>query len=335
MKKKTVGSVILFATAIVWGFSYIAQVLGAKSAEPFLFNACRFLLGGAVLLPVILLFERDHPDRKKKRLTLLSALLAGFLLLFATLFQQLGAQITENPGKSGFITSLYTVLTPILYFAIFRRKTGLRTWIGAALAVVGLCLLCYDGENFFSVGLGEVYLFAGAIFWALQIIVIEYFVDRVSMLKFASFQFLACGFASLILALILGQFSFGAIQGASLAILYCGLISVGAGYTGQIVGQKLCEEPTRSAIFLSLEGLFSALCGALWNLLPLGEDMKVSNTFTGLGILGGVLLFVAIVIVQVDFSELIRNRGRGKKQKETAETDVVLENQTHEMAKKD
>ena len=58
MKSKFTATVMLFSTAIIWGFAFVAQVLGSDHVEPFTFNGIRFMLGSASLIPVYCLFKR-------------------------------------------------------------------------------------------------------------------------------------------------------------------------------------------------------------------------------------------------------------------------------------
>lgn len=45
MNKKILANIFLFLTAIIWGFAFVAQVLGSDVIDPFSFNAIRFGLG--------------------------------------------------------------------------------------------------------------------------------------------------------------------------------------------------------------------------------------------------------------------------------------------------
>ena len=54
MDKKTMGSnVLLGLAALIWGVAFVAQSVGMEYVGAFTFNACRFLIGSAVLLPLI------------------------------------------------------------------------------------------------------------------------------------------------------------------------------------------------------------------------------------------------------------------------------------------
>ena len=45
--------ILLLVTAAIWGFGFVAQVLGMNYMEPFAFVGVRFLLGALSLVPVL------------------------------------------------------------------------------------------------------------------------------------------------------------------------------------------------------------------------------------------------------------------------------------------
>ena len=73
-----------------------------------------------------------------------------------------------------------------------------------------------------------------------------------------------------------------------MAILYGGLLSVGVAYTLQVVAQKDAK-PTHAAILLSMESVFGVIGGALF----------LEESLNGRGLIGCVLIFVAIIISQI------------------------------------
>lgn len=286
MKTKAKSTILLFMTAIIWGFAFVAQRVGAEFVGAFTFNGIRFLLGSASLIPVILLFEREKFDKKKLRKTLLVGLGAGLILFIASTLQQLGIEWTGSAGKAGFLTGLYIVLVPMIRF-LFGKKTSILTFIGAIFALAGLFLLCMSGDKL-SFTKGDIVLIIGAVFWALHILVIDKFVNDISPLKFSMTQFFVCGAVSIICALFTEDISFSTIQSAGIPILYGGLMSVGVAYTCQTLGQKNAD-PTFASIVFSTESVFSAIGGAI----------ILHEIMSGRGYLGCVLIFIGIVLSQL------------------------------------
>ncbi len=289
MKTKIKSTFLLFLTAIIWGFAFVAQRVGAEFVGAFTFNGIRFLLGACSLVPLILLFEREKFDKEKFIKTLVPSLLAGTILFVASTLQQYGVEITQSAGKAGFLTGLYIVLVPLIRF-VMGKKTSIFTFFGAVFAVVGLFFLCMTG-NEISFGIGDVVLIIGAFFWAGHILVVDKYVNNISPLKFSMMQFLVCGILSIICALMFEDIKFEAIKSAGIPILYGGLMSVGVAYTCQILGQKDAD-PTFASIVFSTESVFSAIGGAI----------ILNEIMSGRGYLGCVLIFIGIILSQLDLT---------------------------------
>lgn len=298
--KGLLANLMFFATAIIWGFAFVAQRQGSNHIGSFAFNGIRFALGAVSLIPVILIFDRKAESRANNIKLLWASALAGFVLYAASALQQVGIVYTQDSGKAGFITAIYTVLVPIACAVFFHQKISWNAWVGFALAGVGLYLLSVTG-GISSVGMGYIILFIGSFFWAGHIIVVDRVVGNLSPLKFACAQFAFCALFSLLSALIFeGPITTEAVKGAAVPILYCGLASVGVAYTLQIVGQKYCSNATLAAIIFSTESVFAAIGGAIL----MGEKMSVR------GYIGCAMIFAGIVISQLVLS--------GKDKKKTA-----------------
>ena len=306
MKSKITSTVMLFTTAIIWGFAFVAQVLGSDHVEPFTFNGLRFMMGATFLIPVYCIFEKNRDmtltaRRANYRWTALGALCGGLCLFIASGLQQYGATLTRDPGKAGFITGLYTVLTPVFYFLIFRKKSGWNVWLGCVLATIGLYLLCLRGDEGSMLGVGELVLLVGSFFWAGHILVVDRFVDHVSPLRFSSWQLFISGAIALLVGVIFEDITWEGVWAARWALLFCGLLSVGVAYTLQVLAQKRTN-PTFAAIIFSTESVFAAVGAILWNLIT-PDHLHVDQEIRPIGYLGCLIIFAGIVLSQISFSK--------------------------------
>lgn len=301
MKIKIKSTVLLFLTAIIWGFAFVAQRVGADYVGTFTFNGIRFLLGSFSLIPVILIFEREEYNKKKMLKTLAVSLAAGTILFIAASLQQYGVVLTGSAGKAGFLTGLYTVLVPVIRF-LMGKKTDILTFVGAFFAVGGLFLLCMTGDKL-TFGKGDIVLIIGAVFWALHILIIDKFVNEISPLKFSMLQFFVCGLISMVIAVFTENIEINAVKSALVPILYGGLMSVGVAYTCQILGQKDAD-PTFASIVFSTESVFSAIGGAI----------ILHEIMSGRGYLGCVLIFIGIVLSQLNLKEIRKKTCNRNKQ---------------------
>lgn len=279
---------MLLIAAAIWGFGFVAQRLGMNYLEPFAFNSARFLLGSLSLLPLLCFLSRQklsrqkvNRDTKPNHSISKGGLICGLVLFVAATLQQYGLFYT-TAAKAGFITGLYLILVPIIGI-LLKHTTGLTTWLGALLAVLGLYLLSVNDN--FTMSLGDTLIFIGALFWAFHILVIDHFSGRIDPIQLSAVQFLVCGLLSLGVALIIETPTLtGALAGWQ-PILFAGVVSVGIAYTLQVVAQKNAK-PSHAAIIMSLEAVFAAI-GGVW---LLDENLSPRAWF-GCGLmLAGMLL---------------------------------------------
>jgi len=280
-------NLLLLLTAVVWGFAFVAQRMGMESMGPFLFNGIRFLLGSLVLIPVCLkesasFAERDHILRGRYRL--FPAVMLGIVLFLGASLQQSGMVFT-TAGKAGFITGLYVVLVPVLGM-VLKQKVRTFTWIGVGFAAVGLYLLSVTGR--FSISRGDLLVLAAAFLWAGHVQIVGHFSGKIPPVFLALVQFGVCSVLSFIVSALVESNSLQGLRQAALPLAYGGLISVGVGYTVQVVAQQWAN-PTHSAIVLSIESPMAAMGG--WMIL--GETISLK------GWIGCVLIFCGMILSQL------------------------------------
>ena len=327
MRKTLLGNLLLLLAAIIWGFAFVAQVLGvSQGVGPFTFNATRFFIGAMALLPVLLILGRKNRksgevksgvETKKgvgewKKL-IFSSVFCGTMLFFAANLQQYALTVNSNPGLAGFITALYTVWTPVAYFLIFRKKTAINVWIAVGVSIAGFYLLCMTDGGGIYFGLDIVLLLISTLFWTAHILSVDKFIAEVDALKLSFGQYMVCSALTAILALIFewNTFSLASVWGAKWSILYCGVLSVGVAYTLQVVGQRMTN-PVFAVIIMSTESVLSAIGGVLWNLL-VPVALAVDQDISDLGYVGCGVIFLGVIISQLDFSRFFRRRDSAGK----------------------
>lgn len=290
--------ILLFITAVVWGVAFVAQSAGMDYVGPYTFNAVRCLLGGIVLIPCVFFLTRSAKKEQKKDGTaskmpvmdlpkdlLIGGLICGFMMFVSTTLQQVGIAYT-TVAKAGFITALYIIIVPILGIFL-KRKAGLKIWISVVIALVGLYLLCMKGS--LSLSKGDFLILICSICFAIHIMVVDHFTEKVSGTKLSCIQFLFAGALSSVLMFLFEEPHWADIGAAWLPICYAGILSCGVAYTFQIIGQR-GTDPTIASLILSLESVVSVLAG--WILL--GETLSPRE------ILGCVLMFGAIILAQIN-----------------------------------
>lgn len=301
MNHKLKYNLLLMLAALIWGSAFVAQSVGMDYLGPFTFNCVRSFMGSIVLLPVIWFMDRQKKTEKagitetektkaegtgtEQRKTLLAGgLCCGVILTLSTSLQQIGIQYT-SAGKAGFITALYILIVPILGM-VLGKKVGIKTWIGVALAVVGMYLLCI--KEGFSISYGDLMVLLCALVFSFHILAVDYFSPKVDGIKLSCIQFFVCGCISVFPMMLAEHPNPHQILQAWLPLAYAGVLSSGVAYTLQIITQKHLN-PTVASLLMSLESVFAVLTG--W--LVLKERLSTKE------LLGCVLVFIAIILAQL------------------------------------
>lgn len=284
-------SLILLLTATIWGVAFVSQSVGMDYVEPFTFNAIRSLIGSAVLVPVIFLMRKLRGETdgqeiqgKENRAWIKGGVCCGVILAVASSFQQFGIQYT-TVGKAGFITAMYIIMVPLLG-VFFGKKVGVRIAVSVAVAVAGLYLLCMTES--FRLERGDILVMACAFIFSFHIMAVDHFSPMTDGVKISCVQFLTCGILCGICMFLFEDPKLSMILAAWKPILYAGVLSCGAGYTLQIIGQKGMN-PTVASLIMSLESVISVLAG----FVLLHEVLSVRE------LAGCALMFAAIILAQL------------------------------------
>ena len=295
-RQKLKGNLLLLLTSLVWGISFIAQSKGVELITPMAFNGIRTMLGAIVLVPVILFLDAGKkrqglPVQKIDKNLIIGGLICGLCLCVASTLQTAG-MIYTSPGKSGFITALYMVIVPIVGL-FMGKKTRPVLWVSVLIAVCGLYLMCMSES--LSINIGDVLTLLCAFVFTFHILAIDHFAPKVDGVKLACMQVFVCGALNLIYVFLFEEPKLDPILDCWLSIGYSGIFSCGVAYTLQIVGQKYTD-PTSASILMSLESVFATLTTVI--LVALGWNLT-GGQLTGREILGCVLMFFAIILVQL------------------------------------
>jgi drug/metabolite transporter (DMT)-like permease len=295
-KKKLGGALCLLSAAVVWGFGFVAQDMGANHVGGFTFQACRTLLAALSLL--VLWLGRDLYKKKKgtfvpmtkeeKKYLLIGGPTVGAILCVATCLQQLGiGNNTGSPGKEAFITALYIVIVPVISLA-FGKRAKWHVYLCTLVALFGLWMLCMSGSELTT---GDIQVICCSLVFSCHIIAVEFFIPHVDGLRLSCIQFFTTCLGATVMMFIFEEPAWSGISAASLAILYSGVMSAGAGYTLQILGQKHTPA-TVASLLMSLESVFAVVASAI--LLP------EITTFTWREVVGMVIIFAAIICSQLN-----------------------------------
>ncbi len=270
-------NLILATVSMGWGTSYIFMKLLADSVSPMTMVSLRF--GIAFIVMAALFSKRIFPVNMK---TLKYSMITGLLLLGIFMFLSFGMKST-TASTAGFLTSTTVILVPVLQAILNRKWPSTNISLGVIIVSIGLSLLTIGDD--FALSTGSLYCLAGALFYAVHIIVTNRFIKEADPLKLGVYQL---GFAAMYAA-ISGIFIFDelAVPHAGmdwLAILGLALICSAYGFVMQPIAQKYTT-PEMTGFLFALEPIFAAVFAFIF----LEENMGLQGYAGALLVLAGVL----------------------------------------------
>ena len=278
---------LLLLAALIWGSAFVGQAWGMDSMGPLTFTGLRFGLGAAVVAPLAwrewqsMVAAGNPPGGDHAS----GIMLLGSLLCAGVVMQQVGL-MTTTVTNAGFLTALYVPLVPVLAWVLQRQVPRWTVWPAAAGCLVGTWLL--TGASPQSLQVGDSWLLASAAPWAVHVLLVGQVANRLrGAYVLACGQFVVCAVIALLLGLATEPIDLDGLRRAAGAIAYTGVLSVGVGFTLQVVGQRHAQ-PSDAAIVLSSETVFAALFGAVF----MGDRLGPT------GLAGCGLILLCILLVQ-------------------------------------
>ena len=284
---------MLFAAAFIWGSSFFIMKNALDAIPVQYLLAIRFTMG-AVLLALIC-WKRwgkvtvDYLWR--------GAIIGGCLYL-AYSIQTYGLALT-TPSKNAFLTAVYCVIVPFLYWLFVGVKPDRYNLLAAVLCVSGVGLVSLSGD--LSVNLGDALTLLCAIFYAAHIVAVAKVSPKKDIYLLTVFQFAFAALYAWIGGALTETFPVQALANPEilLPLCYLGVMATTVAILFQNVGQ-VNSDPASAAVILSLESVFGVLCSVIF------ADDSVSLRMA----VGFVLIFVAVVCSETKFSFLHRSTAR-------------------------
>ena len=276
---------MLFAAAFIWGSSFFIMK-DALDALPVQYLLAIRFTAGAVLLGLLCwnkwrIFTPDYLWR--------GAVIGGFLYL-AYSVQTYGLALT-TPSKNAFLTAVYCVLVPFLYWAFAGVRPDRYNVIAAVLCVAGVGLVSLTGD--LTVNPGDGLTLVSAVFYASHIVAVAKVSAGKDIYLLTVFQFAFSGLYAWIGGAFTETFPAQALVRPEvvLPLIYLAVMATTAALLFQNVGQ-VWSDPASASVILSLESVFGVLCSVAF----------AGDQVSGKMLLGFALIFVAVVCSETKFS---------------------------------
>ncbi|MFQ9967024.1 MAG: DMT family transporter [Peptoniphilus sp.] len=297
MKRELKASIMLFATAIIWGLAFVAQAAGMEHLGPLSFTASRCFVAVVFLYLTYKFFMMKSATYREEKFdmkrTLVGGSICGLVFTIAINLQQVSL-IYTTAAKASFLTALYIVFIPVIGL-FFGRRPSVKIIICIFLAMVGTYLLSIKGG--LKINRGDLIVILSALIFAIHILLLTKYSTNTNAVLVSLVQFAVCGVISLVGALVLEDISMDGILKSYVTILYVGILSSGVGFTIQLMALKDLE-PVVASMICSLESVFGALFG--W--LILSQEMTEREIF------GAIIIFLATIFAQVPIETYLEKR---------------------------
>jgi drug/metabolite transporter (DMT)-like permease len=283
--KAVTAKLALFGATLIWGGSFLLVKNSMDTMKPHVLLGFRFTIG-CILLSLIFYKRLKELNRDY----FIKGGIMGTLLFLAYSLQTIGITDT-TPGKNAFLTAIYCVLVPFLYWLVDKKKPDVFNFIAAIISITGIGFVSLNSD--FTIHMGDAITLVGGFFFAAHIIAVAKFSNKKDPVLLTILQF---GFAAVFAWIVAFFFedlptrwSYGTVAG----LLYLAVFATTVALLLQNIGQKYTK-PAPAAIILSLESVF----GVLFSVIFYHEKITLQL------LIGFVLIFLSVIISETKLSFL-------------------------------
>jgi drug/metabolite transporter (DMT)-like permease len=275
---KTAWAVIaLFGVTLSWGAAFVLMKDAINEQPVFDFLATRFTLATIVMVAV-----RPQVMKAMNKKLLFRGSILGVMLGLAYITQTIGLDLT-TAAITGFLTGLYVVFTPLLFWFFYRKKIEGRVIIGTAIAFLALLFISFNG---LSVDAAQGWLIACAVLFAGHIIGLSLWSTAREIYPLTVIQL---GAASVVCWLGAVADGYQPPPNPSVwgVVIFTAVFATALAFLVQTWAQSIMD-PSRVAIILTTEVIFAAAIA-----VAVGQETLALRV-----VVGGALMVIAMVIVE-------------------------------------
>lgn len=281
-QKEKLGTIGMFATAAIWGYSFVAIKIMVTDIPPFYLVAFR-MLTAAIILSFVFLKKIKTINKKD----ILISIPIGLALFFGFALQTYSLRFIAA-SKTAFYTGAYVIFIPFFVWIIYKKRPRMTAFVAASITVIGLGFLTF--HDFGSIELGDIVAISCSIMFAVHLILIDNAVSKISGVKLAVLQMYIAGIVSLILGVFTSKMPklYSLSTDIVISFLYLAVGATALAYLLQNVCQKFVSA-NKTSLILSLESFLGALCGILFLNEPLTFNIAI----------GGICIILAIGLCEI------------------------------------
>lgn len=296
MKTKNItylAKLALFTAALIWGSSFFILKNTVNVFPPNMLLAIRFTIAFIVLGGIyhkrLCLINKEY---------IISGLIIGSLLFIAYCTQTIGLTYTA-PGKNAFLTAIYCVLVPFLYWFVNHTRPDRYNFLAALLCFAGIGFVSLSND--LTIATGDLLTLLGGFFFAVHMVAVAKLTKDRDPILITLMQFGFAAIFSWVISLIFESFPkiSDISTGSIFNLLYLALFATTIALLLQNVGQKYTN-PSSASLILSLESVF----GVLFSVIFFGDTLTVKL------VIGFILIFISIIVSETKLSFLKRVQSK-------------------------
>ena len=277
MKRNGLGVAALLVVTVAWGASFVAMKPAMDKFPVFDFLAIRFTIAA-----ILMIIVKPKVLKAFKGKTLFYGIILGIILGFSYITQTIGLTLS-TAAITSFVTGLYVILTPLLVWAIFKKKPRGIVAIGAILATVGLGFITIKEASF---DFGQIWTMLCALGFAAHIVGLGRWSPGKDVYALTVTQL-----ATVALVCWIGAAPDGIQQPVDgevwFAILFTAVFATALAFFIQTWAQSIMDA-SRVAIILTMEVVFAALTS-----VAVGQEVLSLQV-----IFGGLLMLAAMLLIE-------------------------------------
>jgi drug/metabolite transporter (DMT)-like permease len=277
MKLKSWAVIALVFVAVVWGAGFVLMKDAINDQPVFDFLATRFTLATLVMIAI-----RPQVLSAINKKTLFRGSILGVMLGLAYITQTIGLDLT-TAAITGFLTGLYVVFTPLLFWFVFKKKVEKKVIVGTTLALTALLFISFNGISFDP---GQVWLIACALLFAGHIIGLSFWSNAKDIYPLTVIQ-LAAGSVVCWMGAVPDGYQPPPNTFVWGTVVFTAVFATAMAFLIQTWAQSIMD-PSRVAIILTGEIVFAAAIA-----IAVGQEVLSLRT-----VIGGVLIVLAMLIVE-------------------------------------
>ncbi len=283
-------SALIVLTTFLMGSSFAVGKIGLHYASPLFLAGLRFVLAGIIMVVIVLVLRRPHPQSPTiwLKMGLIGALQTAGVM--GCVFISLR---TITAGESSILTFTNPLLVVVLGTIFMGMRYKWYQWIGVVLGVIGVSITV-GAQIEWKIGI--VFGLCSAVFWAMATLLVKRWGTLFDTWVLSAYQMLCGGIILLLLSLLLEDPVFIWNKESILILLW---LSIFSSIVQFAVWYYVLQhgDPGKTSSFLFLAPFFGVLSG--W--LLLGETLYLSS------IVGGLFIIVGIYLVNRQFQSKKRS----------------------------